>query len=101
MAGVPTTQDYGSVHNTIAPHTCTHTIQAGVHLLTIASHTQDLDSIQEEEDLSKQKAPDKPGRLPMPKSILDCFTGRYLYQVYNVWKQEAHRQHELANDHEE
>ena len=62
---------------------------------------QDPDSTQEEEDLSKQEASGRPGKLPMPKSILDCFTGRYLYQVYNVWKQEAHRQHELAHEHEE
>lgn len=68
-------------------------------LLAGALLVQDYDS--QEEDLSKQKAPDKPSKLPMPKSVLDCFTGRYLYQVYNVWKQEAHRQHEIAQDHEE
>jgi predicted component of type VI protein secretion system len=41
-------------------------------------------------------------KVPMPKSFLDCFTGRYLYQVYGAWREEAQRQHvlALARDHE-
>eukprot|EP00892_Ulva_mutabilis_P012066 jgi/Ulvmu1/9231/UM005_0331.1 len=38
-------------------------------------------------------------KLPMPKSILDCFTGRYLYQVYGVWRKEASRQQEISDAH--
>jgi hypothetical protein len=39
-------------------------------------------------------------KLPMPKSVLDCFTGRYVYDVYKVWREEARRQHQLAIEKE-
>lgn len=71
--------------------------------MTGASVVQGCDSGQDG-DLCKHKTPDKAGNLPMPKSVIDLFTGRYLYQVYTVWRQEAHRQHlaaELAHEHEE
>ena len=37
----------------------------------------------------------------MPKSIIDCFTGKYVYEVYKVWREEASRQHEIALAREE
>jgi hypothetical protein len=60
-----------------------------------------LQDDQSNEELEKSRPPDKQRerqRLPMPKSILDCFTGRYIYQVYTVWRKEAARQHELSTD---
>ena len=45
-------------------------------------------------------AQSRPHKLPLPKSALDCFTGRYMYDVYKAWRQEAHRQHVIALEKE-
>lgn len=61
-------------------------------------------TVQDEDEVPDTKnspeAKQRRGKIPMPKSILDCFTGRYLYQVYGVWKNEAARQHTIAQQHE-
>ena len=45
---------------------------------------------------AKGSSPGKPVKLHLPKNIVDCFTGRYVYEAYMVWRQEARRQHERA-----
>jgi hypothetical protein len=45
---------------------------------------------------AKGKSLSRPMKLHMPRSILDCFTGKYVYEVYKVWREAAQRLHEQA-----